>query len=224
VPVLNALAGLLGPLFVAFLVGRIAKLPDDPQIWLRFSGGVATAFVALICERYAFQPSRLWFQTESLIAVEAFLFVGLPEEIAKLALIYGAIISSRNVEFRSFVMVGLIVSAGFSGAENALYVLHVQSSAFSLVIMRMATAVPFHLSNSIIATFLLCKARANGGAPIYVVAALAVSILLHGLYDYLLMTDQLRSGKFLFPLFLTIGIAFRLLRMARSTTPPTKQP
>jgi RsiW-degrading membrane proteinase PrsW (M82 family) len=223
VPVLNVIAGLTGPLFVAFLVGRIAKLPDDPQIWLRFSGGAATAFVALICERYAFQYTRSWFQTESLIVVEAFLFVGLPEELAKLSLIYGAIVSSRNAEFRSFVVVGLVVSAGFSGAENALYVLHAHSSAFSLVVARMATAVPFHLSNSIIATFLLCKARANG-APIYVVAALAVSILLHGLYDYLLMTDQLRSGKFLFPLFLTIGIAFRLLRMARSTTSTTKQP
>ena len=44
----------------------------------------------------------------------------MPEEIAKLSLIYGVLLSSRNVEFRTFALVGLVVGAGFAGAENAV--------------------------------------------------------------------------------------------------------
>jgi RsiW-degrading membrane proteinase PrsW (M82 family) len=211
---LYLLIGLAGPLVMAVSVGRIAKLPADPQVWHRFSAGTATAFVALICEQYAFQHLRWWLPYDFLIPVEAFLFIATPEEIAKLSLIYGAMLSARIVEFRTCAIIGLVVSAGFAGAENVLYLIGDHSDLSTILWRRMLTAVPFHLSNAAVATFLLCKARALGDAPRYLLLAVAVSISLHGLYDYLVLSDQVGSGKYLFALLMTLSMGVMLLRRA----------
>jgi hypothetical protein len=79
---------------------------------------------------------------------------------------------------------------------------------------RMFTAVPFHLANSVISTFFIYKSKLVENGAMLILLCLATSTALHGLYDYLIVTDQLRSGQFLFALGLVVAMAVRLLRRA----------
>jgi RsiW-degrading membrane proteinase PrsW (M82 family) len=212
-----ALIGLFAPLVVGLLIGKRIGVKGQP-IALRFFGGAATAFFALICERLAWQYARPFVPHNYLIFVEMFLFVGLSEEIAKISLIYGAVDDISDVDFRAYAYVGLLISGGFAGAENVLYVLHHEGIAAEIVGRRMFTAVPFHLANSVISTFFIYKSKLVENGAILILLCLAISTALHGLYDYLIVTDQLRSGQFLFALGLVVAVAVRLLRRAPTKT------
>ena len=100
------------------------------------------------------------------------------------------------------------MGAGFAGAENFFYIMRYDSE---MVFPRIFTATPLHVFTAIVASRMLWLASHEGRHG-YLPAALVSVVFLHGLYDYLIFTDTLGDGKFLFVLAMTGSIARGVLR------------
>lgn len=128
----------------------------------------------------------------SLIAAgyTAFIVAGLVEEGFKFLVFYMLI--WRNHEFDEMydgIVYSVFVSLGFATVENIGYVL---STGFSVALLRSITAVPAHALFGVsmgyylgIARFARIQSREK-----YLGLALLVPVILHGIYDFILMTQR----------------------------------
>lgn len=128
----------------------------------------------------------------SLIAAgyTAFIVAGLVEEGFKFLVFYMLI--WRNHEFDEMydgIVYSVFVSLGFATVENIGYVL---STGFSVALLRSITAVPAHALFGVsmgyylgIARFARVQSREK-----YLGLALLVPVILHGIYDFILMTQR----------------------------------
>lgn len=121
-------------------------------------------------------------------AYHAFVVAGTTEELFKFLALYLLIWNSPsfNEKFDGIVY-AVFVSLGFAGVENVLYVMQ---GGMQTAITRAVTAVPAHAIFGITMGYYLGIAhmykelRAS-----YLLRALLVPILLHGLYDFILMVE-----------------------------------
>lgn len=120
--------------------------------------------------------------------VEAFLYVGLTEELCKFFVLMVFIYPEPliNEPFDGIIYAGFI-SLGFATLENVYYVL---DKGLAVGIARMFLAVPAHAIFGIIMGFFV------GGAKFYekkragfIALALLVPAFLHGFYDFFLMVN-----------------------------------
>ena len=204
--------GGLAPCAAAIGLIHLFKIPFPHRVWLIVAGGAATSFVALLGERIAWNHLAPRVPAELATFIEMFFFVALIEEVAKLALVIGAIDSEKAQSVKPCIALGLLISSGFAGAENVLYCLSYSGKSGYLIFIRMLTAVPFHLSLSVISTYIIWIAITKNRAMTWLAMSVAISTGLHGLYDYLITADNGESWRFLFALALVTSIAFRLLK------------
>jgi len=118
----------------------------------------------------------------------AFIVAGSTEELFKFLALYLLVWKSPsfNEKFDGIVY-AVFVSLGFAGVENVLYVI---DGGMQTALMRALTAVPAH------AIFGITMGHYLGIARIYkelkgpyLARALLVPILLHGIYDFILMVE-----------------------------------
>ncbi len=177
--------------------------------WLILTGA-ATGFVALVAEGAIWTVVDPHLPSEYATLIRAFVMIAFVEEIAKISLIYGQILNHGAAEFGEVAIISAFIAAGFAGAENVLYVAH---HGAGVLIARAITATPFHIANAIVTAKLLWIAHTTPHRRhVFVVCALGSATALHGFYDYLVMTDSVRSSKFWFALAMTSGLAVGLLR------------
>jgi len=119
-------------------------------------------------------------------AYSAFLLAAIPEELAKYLFLRRHIRSRHCDEPMDGMVYGALVSLGFAAVENVLYVL--QNGAWSGV-FRAFTAVPMHASCGALMGLALARVKLHGPGPGRgVLPALAVPIVIHGLYDWPLLS------------------------------------
>ena len=131
-------------------------------------------------------------QVENLIKsefVDAFISSGMFEELFKWLLLYYVIY--RNVEFDEpfdGIVYGASVSLGFATTENIFYLVsHGVEHAFSRALLPVSS----HALFGVIMGFYLSKAKFTEGLKIAgVIAALILPTILHGLYDYILLSQE----------------------------------
>jgi RsiW-degrading membrane proteinase PrsW (M82 family) len=130
-------------------------------------------------------------------AYSAFLVAGTTEEVFKFLALLLLIWRSRhfNEQFDGIVY-AVFVSLGFAAVENILYVV---SHGYSTAAVRALTAVPAHAIFGITMGYYMGIAhRYKELRSSYLVRSLFVPILLHGIYDFILMLEM----NFLLFLFL----------------------
>jgi RsiW-degrading membrane proteinase PrsW (M82 family) len=131
-------------------------------------------------------------QVENLIKsefVDAFISSGMFEELFKWLLLYYVIY--RNVEFDEpfdGIVYGASVSLGFATTENIFYLVsHGVEHAFSRALLPVSS----HALFGVIMGFYLGKAKFTEGLKVAgVIAALMIPTILHGLYDYILLSQE----------------------------------
>ncbi|MCK4749468.1 MAG: PrsW family intramembrane metalloprotease, partial [Bacteroidales bacterium] len=139
-------------------------------------------------------------------AYQAFLVAGSTEEVFKFLALYLLIWRSPsfNEKFDGIVY-AVFVSLGFAAVENVLYVLE---GGYQTALVRAITAVPAH------ALFGVTMGYYFGIAHMYTELrsgylrrALLIPILLHGIYDFILMVgiDWLLSLFIIYVIFLYIS-------------------
>jgi RsiW-degrading membrane proteinase PrsW (M82 family) len=121
-------------------------------------------------------------------AFGAFATAAIPEEFFKFVVVW--FYASRHREFdepMDGVVYGATASLGFATLENVLYV---GSGGLGVAILRAFTAVPGHAFAGAIMGYYVGRARFTpaGQRGALVFYALAIPTLLHGLYDFPLLT------------------------------------
>jgi protease PrsW len=115
-------------------------------------------------------------------AVHAFLLVALIEEFSKFIFVYWVLYPNKNFnEPYDGIVYSVVVSLGFAGLENILYI---SNGGVETAILRMFTAVPAHASFGVLMGYFLGKAKFEHKKAHYAIYALGVATLFHGAYDY----------------------------------------
>lgn len=119
-------------------------------------------------------------------AYQAFVVAGTTEELFKFLALYLLIWKSPhfNEQFDGIVY-AVFVSLGFAAVENVMYVM---DGGFETAALRAITAVPAHAIFGItMGYFFGIAKRYQELRKVYLRRALWIPILLHGLYDFILM-------------------------------------
>jgi len=115
------------------------------------------------------------------IAFTAFIGVALAEELSKfLILRYSAYENREFNEPFDGVVYGCMVGCGFGAFENLFYVFQM---GYSVGVMRMFTAVPFHAFNGILLGYFMGKAKFGPHPEKQFVKGVVLAIFFHGAYD-----------------------------------------
>lgn len=115
-------------------------------------------------------------------AVHAFLLVALIEEFSKFIFVRWILYPNKNFnEPFDGIVYAVVVSLGFAGLENILYI---KDGGVETAILRMFTAVPAHATFGVLMGYFLGKAKFEHKKSHYAIYALGVAALFHGAYDY----------------------------------------
>ncbi len=218
-------------------MGKPLRNPEKsnvrPYLWLLLAGALMIAPVGLAGIGVAGLASDAGSAFGRNFTV-AFLGSSLPEEIVRFAVLY--IFALRWIGFtrpRDGLIFGAVVSFGFSSAENLLYGL---TLGWHMALIKLVIATPIHLALGVMMGGLLVIANGAAWPRRGMVFALALSlpIMLHGIYDLVILTaiGQTAPGtsdvaRLILPVLcysIVIGLAICTGRRACKTTPPAGQP
>ena len=121
-------------------------------------------------------------------AYHAFVVAASTEELFKFLALYLLVWKSPNFNEKfDWIVYAVFVSLGFAGVENVLYVM---DGGMQTALTRAITAVPAHAIFGITMGYYLGIARMYQELKSkYLIRALLVPILLHGIYDFILMVE-----------------------------------
>lgn len=123
---------------------------------------------------------------------QAFVVAGFVEELFKfLILFYLTFKTLHYNEKLDGIIYSVFVSMGFATAENILYIFSRHLNYFYTGISRAIFAVPAHAMFAITMGYYLSLAKFSerrGGSRIFLFKALVVPIILHGIYDFILIS------------------------------------
>ena len=188
------------------------KEPLSLLIKLFFAGFLSCILVFLISDAMAlFLPfMRGTLSSKSFIdlLLYAFFGVALVEEFSKWSLTY--LVGYNNREFDELydgLVYSVFVSLGFAFVENILYV--ISSASIRTAFLRAISAVPSHACDAVFMGYYLSMAKQfairgrKKEEKIYLIKSVLVPAIIHGVYDYCLM-----SGITLFVVVFFIFVIF----------------
>jgi RsiW-degrading membrane proteinase PrsW (M82 family) len=121
----------------------------------------------------------------------ALLIVAPVEELAKFVVVWAGVYRSRIFNERlDGVIYAVVAALGFATVENVLVVI---SSGASILPLRLVTATLLHALASGIAGYFMGLAKFSGDARKarrLIAQGLAIAIVLHGLYDFIAISDS----------------------------------
>ena len=173
---------------IAFYVWFRDKYEREPvrMVLLAMLAGTIIVFPVILVEQ-GIQSIGQSFEGLSAAAWHAFAVAGFTEELFKFMALY--VLIWKSPEFNDKydgIVYATFVSLGFAGVENVMYVLQ---SGFNTGLMRAFTAVPAHAIFGITMGYYFGMARFYRKRQTELKwKALWVPILLHGIYDFILMT------------------------------------
>ncbi|PKP25122.1 MAG: PrsW family intramembrane metalloprotease [Bacteroidetes bacterium HGW-Bacteroidetes-2] len=174
---------------------------------LSFILGVLCAIPAVILSTILGKFIPVDFGNIVSVAVYALIVVAFAEEFAKFLVL--RFYAFRQKEFNEpfdGIVYGAIISLGFAGIENILYI---ADGGLQIGLLRMFTAVPAHASFGIIMGYYFGMAwQHKERAKEYKLKGLLAAIVLHGLYNFFLM--QQSYPAFWFMSFVGLAISIRL--------------
>ena len=190
--ILLGLAALLPSLLLVMFFHRSDQFPEPPGVlWRTFGLGILIVFPVLAI---AFPLDSLANTIEHPLFygfASAFLGAAIPEELCKFMVLY--FYAARHMEFdepMDGLVYGATASLGFATLENVLYV---SEGGFGVALIRAVMAVPSHGFLGVIMGYYVARAKFEPErAKHFLVRALVVPIVLHGLYNTpLLATERL---------------------------------
>ncbi len=134
------------------------------------------------------------YESEITAVITAFLIAGLVEESFKFLFLWLFTWKNKNFDYIfDAIVYSVFVSLGFAALENVLYVFQ---NGFATGILRMFTSIPGHAIFAVVMGVFYGKAKYSAvkgdkkGAARNMVLSIVAPILVHGLYDALLMIGE----------------------------------
>ena len=181
----------LAPVFIiAFYIWLRDKYEREPvgQLLLALIGGCLITIPVLFIERWLGIPLQyLYGYAEA--GWNAFIVAGFTEELFKFIALMILFWSNPNFNEKfDGIVYASFISLGFAGVENILYV---SDGGAKLGLMRAFTAVPAHALFGVMMGYQVGLARffpKEKNRRLFL--ALFIPILLHGIYDFILMSGH----------------------------------
>lgn len=202
---------------LAFYICRKDKDQPEPKKWLVKAGlyGVCSGLLVLIAGFFLLPGFDEVFPALSGTVLgamgEAFFDAAIPEEAAKLLMLW--LLIRKNPFFDEHldgIVYATCVGLGFAGLENILYLLNNIDSLVGTAVMRAVFSVPGHFFFAVVMGYyvsLACFSSYNlHQRRRYWALALCVPVVLHGIFDSILMSASVIPG--IFGLFAVVFIAF----------------
>jgi protease PrsW len=156
---------------------------------------------------------------ETSVFLNAFFYAGFVEEFWKFVMLM--LFAYPKKEFDEpydGIVYAVMVSMGFATLENILYV---WQGGENLAYLRAFTAVPAHAAFGVLMGYFVGLAKFRGNSSALKLVGLASAWLLHGIYDWCLMTSfypGLWVGAFI-SLILGIWLALRAMKLHQRISP-----
>lgn len=189
---LTAVSAIVPSLLLMWYFHARDVYPEPPKVlWATFGFGVLTIPWVLM----TVNPVQKVFDIDGIANpvlggfIDAFVTAAIPEELFKYVVVY-AYCASHDAfdEPMDGIVYGAAASLGFATLENVLYV---GGGGLGTGIMRALTAVPGHAFCGVIMGYFIGQAQFRPAERRKLLAAaLFFPVMLHGLYDFPLLTGQ----------------------------------
>lgn len=204
------------------------KVEKEPWylLALLFTGGIMAAnislLISLILKRYLVFLNTS-FESLSILEIifKYLIAIALVEEGSKWLINYITIWSNKNFKHMyDPIVYSVFVALGFAAYENIVYVLAYQSNRTLAIVMRSLISVPTHAVLGIFMGYYLSLAKnalmfhKYKAVTKYKILSLLVPILLHFLYDILLINKS-ALGQVSFNVYLIICFIIAYLKLEK---------
>ena len=208
-----ALIPVAGLLVFIYFNDKKEKEPFGLLVALFFAG-MGTIITAIIGELIGGVVLNLFFPSNTVLGgiFDAMLIVAPAEEMGKFLVL--RLITWKNKNFNysyDAIVYAVFVSLGFAAFENITYVF---GSGIGTALLRMFTAVPGHACFAVFMGFFYSKAKyasltnKKGACAGFTALAMIIPILIHGIYDAILMGGGSSEVAILSGLSLILWIFF----------------
>lgn len=217
------LAGMLPAALLVYHIYRADFIQPEPVEQLRRAViyGIGSIFVSLLFST-PFGAMGLFSQDYSTMSGAfrlAFWGAGLPEELAKLIMLY--LVVRRNPYFdekMDGIVYAVCVSMGFAGFENIAYIEGAGAGWFGVSVSRALLAVPGHYYNGVFMGYFFAKFWFESDNKLRnLFWTLAAPVITHTLYDFILMYMNVESSYVISTLLFVflIYFCFQMLQWSR---------
>ena len=164
------------------------KEPNSIIIKLLF-GGILSTFITVFITIILGQIFDIFIEDFNnlkglKLIIHAFICIALIEETSKYLMLNKISKNKECDEDFDMILYGSFIGLGFAAFENILYVVEYDTK---VAIIRAFTAVPMHTILGIIMGYYLLKYK-NTSNNKYKYLSIIIPVLIHGVYDYLIMT------------------------------------
>lgn len=219
--IIIAMALLPVVILVGFLMWKDRFNPEPLSQLLKalFYGALTipcSLFFSYLISFYVYIPEGLEFHSVEDALVTATLGAAVPEESAKLLLLW--LFLRRNPYFDERVdgiVYASCIALGFAGVENILYLFDDAANFMSLGVSRALTAVPGHMCDGVVMGYFYSMARFYKKRRL--INALLVwlaPVTLHSIYDFCLMVVSVDENKFYIFYILFLVFFIELLKFS----------
>lgn len=208
-----ALIPVVGLLIFIYFNDKKEKEPFGLLVGLFFAG-MGTIVTAIIAELVGGLILGAVFPANTVIGgvLDAMLIVAPAEELGKFLVLRLITWKNKNFNYNyDAIVYAVFVSLGFAAFENITYVF---GSGIGTAFLRMFTAVPGHACFAVFMGFFYSKAKyasltgKKGACTGFTALAMVIPIIIHGVYDAILMGGGSSEIPVLSGLSLVIWIGF----------------
>lgn len=158
--------------------------------------------------------------------VYAFFVVGVAEELSKFIFLrWNLFLRPEFDEPYDGITYSVMIGMGFATLENIMYV-YQSSDAYNVAFMRAFTAVPAHATFAIAMGYYTGLAKFNSAQRnLYLLKGLALAVIMHGFYDFLLMQSnypQIAAGAFI-SLAISVYFSMKAIKLHQQNSPHAKE-
>lgn len=187
------LAALVPVVVYLYAIYKVDKYDKEPKklLFKLFIAGVFISMPIIFLENILGYMNVFALTTSDLSnAYTAFVVAALTEETFKWLAVKKLAYNNRAYDEKlDGIVYCVFVSLGFAALENILYVFG--SGGMSIALLRAMTALPGHMLFGVVMGYYLSKMKFAESGPGYVRASinsLLIPIIVHGIYDYILMS------------------------------------
>lgn len=209
-----AVAPILIVVVYIYIRDKYEKEPLNLLFLGLFFGCCITAPILMVeqgLDAYALNiDSRIWGTFFS-----AFITASFTEETFKFIILYALVWHNKNYNERfDGIVYATFISLGFALVENIMYVIHPDLGGVETGLLRSLFAVPAHALFGITMGYYLSLSRYEKTQKLrYILKAFFIPIILHGIYDFILIYQSKYMLLFFVPYVLFLWVSgFRKMK------------
>jgi RsiW-degrading membrane proteinase PrsW (M82 family) len=208
------LASIAPAIFIMYLIYR-HDMESEPftMVIKAFLGGVLSVFISFLFST----PLSMLLITNSFLSplMDAFLAAAIPEELSKWLIFIWLIKKSKHFDqYYDGILYAIFISMGFALIENILYVVE---GGLGIAFFRAIFAVPGHMLFAIPMGYYFSLSRFESGNDAFKhkCYSLLIPIILHGIYNSILMYMNFNSDNVFIILIILVLFTYFQIKLWR---------